>query len=101
MLIPVFNLVYQFILVGYVAKSLRNELVRRRITQTDPAPGKSLGIAMSVLGVGSCMPLPGIVGPLLMLLALIFWVLYWMNIADYSGMIATPFASAEVPSPTA
>ena len=96
MLIPIFNLVYQFILVGNVARSLRNEFVRRGIPLADPEPGKSLGVAMSVLNVGSAIPLVGVV---LMVPSLICWILYWVRIADYSGMIAMPALSAPSPRP--
>jgi hypothetical protein len=88
MLIPLFNLVYQFILVINVAKSLGNEFARRRITSVDPEPGKSLGIAMCALNLVSMIPVLGI--PLAMA-GLVCWIVYWVKIADLSGMIAIPF----------
>ena len=93
MLIPLFNLVYQFILVGHIAKSLANEFARRGIVN-DREPGKSIGIAMCVLHVCGIIPLLGIV---LSLAGLVCWILYWVTIADFSGMIAAPFSPAQQP----
>lgn len=94
MLIPPFNLVYQFILVGQMAKSLANEFARRGIVSAEPEPGKSLGIAMCVLNVASLIPFFGI---LLAIAGIVCWILYWVKIADYSRMIAIPFPSAQYP----
>jgi uncharacterized membrane protein len=88
MLIPLFNLAYQFILVINVAKSLGNEFARRGIASADREPGKSLGIAMCVLNVCSLVPLLGIpVG----YAALFCWILYWVKVSGFSGIVATPF----------
>jgi hypothetical protein len=93
-LIPLFNMIYQFILVINVSKSLGNEFVRRGIANADPEPGKSLGIAMCVLNVGSVIPLLGIP---LAIAGLVCWIIYWVKIADFSGMIAIPFSPAQQP----
>ncbi|MGO9085181.1 MAG: hypothetical protein ACLP6G_14800 [Terriglobales bacterium] len=87
MLIPLFNLVYQFILVINIAKSLGNEFARRGGVNVDPEPGKSLGIAMCVLNVGSIIPLLGIP---LAFGGLVCWIIYWVKIAGLSAMIAIP-----------
>jgi len=94
MLIPLFNLVYQFILVINVSKSLGNEFARRGIANADPELGKSLGIAACVLNVGSVIPLLGIP---LAIAGLVCWIIYWVKIADFSGMIALPFSAAQQP----
>jgi len=91
MLIPLFNLVYGFILVGNVARSLGNEFARRGIANAEREPGKSLGIAMCVLNIGSIIPFLGIP---LALASLVCWIVYWVKIADFSGMIAVPFSPA-------
>jgi len=93
-LIPLFNVVYQFILVGHIARSLANEFARRGITNAGPEPGKSLGIAMCVLHIGSVIPHLGIA---LSIAGLVCWIMYWVKIAEFSGMIANPFSPAQPP----
>jgi|SRR5579863_6589629 len=88
MLIPLFNLIYHFILVINIAKSLGNEFTRRGIPSADPEPGKSLGITMCVLDACSVIPVFGTLGALA---GLVCWILYWVRISDLSGIIATPF----------
>lgn len=93
MLIPIFNFVYHFILVNAIARSLRTEFSRRGIAVNDPEPGKSLGIAMCLLHIGAMIPMMGV---LFALAGITCWILYWVKIADYSGMIALHAAGAQV-----
>jgi hypothetical protein len=89
MLIPVFNLVYQFFLVGHVATSLGNEFVRRGISSDDRDHGKALGVAMCVLNVVTFACSRSESGaPPLFLAALVCWIVYWRKIARYSAMLA-------------
>ena len=80
-LVPVVNLVFAFILVLGMAKSLRNEFDRRGIGVPDREPGQAIGIAMSVCACCSIIPL---VGFLAFVAHLILWVIYWMKIAEFS-----------------
>ncbi len=50
LLIPVFNLVWHFMVVIRIAKSLRSEFDRRNILIGDPAPAKTIGLVMCGLG---------------------------------------------------
>jgi hypothetical protein len=43
-LIPLFNFVWQFIVVVRIASSLRNEFLRRQLPLTEAEPGQTLGI---------------------------------------------------------
>lgn len=92
MLVPLFNLVYQFIVVSNIAKSLANEFSRRGITTTDREPGKSIGIAMCVLNVCAIIPILGIAAGFA---GLVCWIIYWVKVAGFSGMIAVPFSPAQ------
>jgi hypothetical protein len=94
MLIPLFNVVYQFILVANIARSLSNEFARRGIAHADREPGKSIGIAMCVLNIGAVIPVLWIP---LGLAGLVCWIVYWVKIADFSAMIALPFSPAPHP----
>jgi hypothetical protein len=94
MLIPLFNLVYQFILIGNIAKSLSNEFALRGIVQVEREPGKTLGIAMAVLNIAGVIPILGIP---LAIASFVCWILYWVKIANFSGMIAIPFSPVQTP----
>jgi hypothetical protein len=92
LLIPGFNLVWQFIVVSNVAKSLGNEFRSRNI-QREPEPGKSIGLAFCILSVCCIIPFLGF---LTAIGALICWIMYWMKVANYSSELAF----SEVRNPT-
>src|ERR1039457_3924679 len=48
LLIPFFGLIWNFFIVLALANSLGRELPARGVTQLDPEPGKSIGIAMCI-----------------------------------------------------
>ena len=77
MFIPLFNLVWQFLVVFDMAKSLGAEFRKRGMAE-DPNPGQTLGLVMCVGDL--------ICGPV----GLICWIIYWVKIAGYSGRIARP-----------
>ena len=77
MFIPLFNLVWQFIVVLNMAKSLAAEFQKRGIAE-DPNPGQTLGMVMCVANL--------ICGPV----GLVCWIIYWVKIAGYSSKIAPP-----------
>jgi Domain of unknown function (DUF4328) len=80
MFIPLFNLVWQFIVVLNMAKSLAAEFQKRGIAE-DPNPGQTLGLVMCIGNL--------ICGPV----GLICWIIYWVKIAGYSSKLAGPPAS--------
>jgi len=88
MLIPLFNLVWQFFVVINVSKSLAAEFAKRGIAE-EPEPGKKLGMITCILGCCGIIPLLGV---LCSLGALVCWILYWMKIAGFSAKIAAPAA---------
>ena len=76
LLIPLFNLVWQFIVVLNMAKSLGAEFRKRGIPE-EPEPGQTMGLVMCVSYL--------LCGPIY----IIFWIIYWVKIAGYSGKLAT------------
>ena len=82
-LIPLFNIVWQFILVARIAESLRREFAARQGTQfaTGEDYGKGLGTAMCALSLSSIVPFLGI---LTGLAGTVCWIVYWARIAGYS-----------------
>jgi len=97
LLIPLFNLIWNFFVVLAIADSLANEFRLRNIASDDPTPGKSVGVALCVCY--ACMIVP-IVNLLAMLPALILWIVYWVKIAEFSRRLDfSPAAVAMPPGP--
>lgn len=90
MFIPLFNIVWHFIIVLNMAKSLGAEFGKRGIAE-EPEPGKKLGLAMCILACCGIIP---IVGILASLGGLVCWIMYWVKIAGYSNKLAAPAAGA-------
>ena len=86
MFIPLFNIVWHFIVVGNLAKSLAGEFRRRGIAE-EPAPGKTIGLTMCILHCCGIIPFLGV---LCSLGGLICWIIYWVKIAGFSGKLALP-----------
>jgi hypothetical protein len=89
MLIPLFSLVWQFILVSRVSGALSREFRGRGVSIDDPEAGRQVGIAMCILNLCSIIPYLGILASIGSLVCLI---LYWVKISGYSGRLAAPLA---------
>ena len=84
LLIPFFGLIWNFFIVLALANSLGRELPARGVTQLDPEPGKSIGIAMCICMACGIIPLLGVIASLI---ALVLWVVYWIKIAEFSRLL--------------
>jgi hypothetical protein len=83
MFIPLFNLVWQFIVISRVSSSLGNEFRRRNIP-AEAQPAKAVGLASCILFVTSFIPILGLftgIG------AFVCWIIYWVKIAGYSAQL--------------
>ena len=89
MFIPLFNMIWHFIVVINIAKSLGAEFQKRGIAE-EPKPGQTVGMVMCILNVCGIIPLLGI---LCSLGALVCWIIYWVKIAGFSAKIAVPAAT--------
>ncbi len=87
LLIPLFNLIWNFFVVLGIARSLGNELRARNISGVDPEPAKSIGLAMSICGACSIIPLLGILAALPYL---VLWFVYWVKVRDFSQLLDQP-----------
>lgn len=87
LLVPFFNLIWNFFVVMGVAKSLGNEYVRRGIPSSESAPGQSVGLAMSICACCCIIPLLGVLAGLA---NLVLWIVYWVKIAEYSRILDIP-----------
>ena len=88
-LIPFFNIVWNFIMVLALSKSLDAELTARNIPH-EKEPGKTIGLVWA--GLSAACLVPGL-GFLLGIPVLIMWIIYWVKISGFSGMIADPGAA--------
>jgi hypothetical protein len=79
--IPAFGLLWHFVVVMNIAKSLRNEFARLGIPCSESAPGQNIGLAASVCNCFIFIPwLRGIAA----IVGLVSSIFYWKRIADYS-----------------
>jgi len=84
LLIPLFNLIWQFVVVSQIATSLSNEFNLRKIIR-EPEPGKSLGMAFCILFVCGLIPIVSIFAGMA---GMVCGILYWVKIAKYSAEIS-------------
>jgi hypothetical protein len=92
-LIPIFGLVWQFIVVINIAKSLGNEFARLEIRCPDPTPGQAIGVAMCVCNCFIFIPL---LGGLAGIVGLVLWIAYWFRIVNYSRLLDAQLANAPI-----
>ena len=84
LLVPLVNLIFHFIVVTGIARSLGNEFRRRNAVNIEPAPGQSIGMAMCICMVCGIVPVLGIFTSIA---GFILWIVYWVKIVDYSRML--------------
>jgi len=101
-LVPLFNLIWQFLMVSRISESIEREFAAREIIPASPQEGfgKGVGIAMCCLTVASVIPILGIFAGFA---AFVCWIIYWVKIAGYSRVLeasGTAFA-AGYPAPAA
>ncbi len=88
--IPLFNLVWHFIVVLNMAKSLGAEFKKRNLAVAAD-PGKGIGLTYCILLCCTLIPIP-FINALVALGGLVCWIVYWVQIAGFSGKLAAPAA---------
>lgn len=83
-LIPLFGLVWQFIIVDRMAGSLQAEFAKREMAIEEARPGNSIGLAYCILFCCSLIPF---VGYITSIAGLICWIIYWIRINDYKNRL--------------
>ena len=92
MFIPLFNLVWMFIMISRIADSIKNELNARGSITTD-RPTYGVGLAWCILFlmgrfVSTIQPL----GAPLSLAGLICWIIHWVKVNEYKKQfLAEPY----------
>jgi len=83
-LVPVFNVVWQFLVVLAIAESFQREFEKRGLA-VEPHPSKGIGLAVCIL---NCTTLIPVVNWLTSIPAVICWIIYWVKIAGLKGQLA-------------
>jgi len=96
LLVPLLNVIWNFLVVTALARSLGNEFRLRNIPTDNPEPGKSIGIAMCVCGACSIIPIVNIIAALP---NLILWIMYWVKMAEYARCLDQVQATQGFPNP--
>lgn len=94
-LIPLFGIVWNFIMVLNIAKTLRSEFNLRGIPCPEAEPAQSIGLGMCICPLLSFIP---IVGFLAALAGLVLWIMYWLKINEYSRLLDLPVAAPSLPT---
>lgn len=89
--VPLFNIVWQFIVVSRMADSIKNECLRLNIPAREERPTFTLGLTMTLLYLASLVLNQSSIFPLLgstaSLAALVCWIIYWVRINKYRNLI--------------
>lgn len=80
LVIPIFGIIWHFILIGKIADSLAAEFRRRNIPLQEARPAFKIGQAMCILQLCGIIP---VLGGLAGLAGFICFIIYWVKIAGY------------------
>ena len=80
MLIPLFNIVWQFIMVDKISESIAAECSKLNISRNEPKPTYNIGLAWNICNILSFLPFVG-------LAALVTFIIYWVKVAEYKKLI--------------
>lgn len=78
--IPLFNIVWQFIVVDKISESIGAECARLNITATENKPTYSIGLAWNICNLLSIIPFVGFA-------VLVLFILYWVKVNEYKNLI--------------
>lgn len=84
MFIPLFNIVWPFIMVSRIADSIGDECLRLNIPVRAQRPTYNIGLTYSILSITSgFIPLIGA------LAAITTWVMYWTKVNEYKKIVGS------------
>ena len=80
--IPLFNLVWQFIVVQKLSDSIMLECQRLNIPTSERRPTYNIGLAYCITTIaGGIIPIIGPLG------AIVCWIMYWVKVSEYKRLI--------------
>jgi hypothetical protein len=80
MFIPLFSLVWHFIMINRISDSLKLEFNSRGIQTNENRPGFGIGLAQCILFCCGIIPVLGILSSIA---GLICWIIYWSKIHGF------------------
>jgi hypothetical protein len=84
LLVPLLNLVWNFLVVNAISDTLTNEFRLRGVQNFEPQPGKQIGMPMAICGACSLIPILGILASLAYL---VLWIMYWVKVSGFSKQL--------------
>ena len=82
MFIPLFNIIWQFIMVSRIADSLRDECIRLNIPVGEQRPTYNIGLTYNICSITS-----GFIPIIGALAAITTWILYWVKVNEYKKLL--------------
>lgn len=86
--IPLFGIIWHFIIVTKLSDSIKAESLDRTIELKESRPGFYIGIATCIFNCTSILPkIFGIISSITSIAFIICWIIYWAKIASYKKQI--------------
>ena len=82
--IPLFNFIWQFMVVTNISDSIRDECYRLSIPVSEDRPTYNIGLAKNILGLCGFIPVLGI---FCSIASIICWIVYWVKVNEYKNLI--------------
>ncbi len=82
LVVPLFNIYWNFEVANRLSDSLTNEFFDRKIPEEEN-PGKIAGIRYALLFLFCNIPLPAFINLTFFLLAVVYFVVYWVKVYNY------------------
>jgi len=85
MFIPLFNIIYPFILYPKITDSVKLEMESRGMAEQGDY-GRGIGIALPILGLCGIIP---VIGTLASIANLVLFIIFWVKMAGYKTKLMT------------
>ena len=82
LIVPLFNVIWHFVVVLSLSKSLHREFEHRGMNES-PAPGRNVGLAASILLIAGLVPYLDF----LLIISVLCWIVYWHQISGYAAKL--------------
>ena len=94
MLIPIFGLIWAFVIVNRVADSIKAEFASKNIKINEERPGFNIGLAACILYCCSIIPILRF----LALVGFVCWIIYLVKINNYKIKLKQTYSNANLKS---
>ncbi|WP_257667353.1 hypothetical protein [Parapedobacter tibetensis] len=85
--IPFFNIYWNFVVASRLADSLTNEFYDRKIAEEEN-PGRASGMLYAWLFLLSNIPLPPFILITIGLLSMVYFIVYWVKVNNFRNLLA-------------